>query len=85
MEEDRLKLYGLIMQHMSVESKDEIAQDEDYEEWHRIKTLRNYGSQLAEHIRLTQQAMSMRLRTWQLGKLTKTLNRVASKLLHNTV
>jgi hypothetical protein len=37
MEEDRPKLYGLIMQHMSVESKDEIAQDEDYKEWHRNK------------------------------------------------
>jgi hypothetical protein len=37
MEEDRPKLYGLIMQHMSVESKDEVAQDEDYEDWHRDK------------------------------------------------
>lgn len=27
MEDDRPKLYGLIMQHMSVESKDEVAQD----------------------------------------------------------
>jgi hypothetical protein len=32
MEEDRPKLYG-----MSVESKDKVAQDEDYEEWHRDK------------------------------------------------
>jgi hypothetical protein len=31
MEDDRPKLFGLIMQHMSVESKDEVAQDEDYE------------------------------------------------------
>jgi hypothetical protein len=37
MEEDRPKLYGLIMQHMSVESKDEVAQDEDYKEWHQEK------------------------------------------------
>jgi hypothetical protein len=37
MEEDRPKLYGLIMQHMSVESKDEVAQDEEYEEWHQDK------------------------------------------------
>jgi hypothetical protein len=29
MEEDRPKLYGLIIQHMSIESKDEVAQDED--------------------------------------------------------
>jgi hypothetical protein len=28
-EDDRPKLFGLIMQHMSVESKDEVAQDED--------------------------------------------------------
>ena len=34
MEEDHPKLCGLIMQHMSIESKDEVAQDEDYEEWH---------------------------------------------------
>jgi len=37
MEENRPKLYGLIMQHMSVESKDEVAQDEDYKDWHRDK------------------------------------------------
>jgi hypothetical protein len=32
---DRPKLYGLILKHMSVESKDEIAQDADYETWHK--------------------------------------------------
>jgi len=37
MEEDHQKLYGLIMQHMSIESKDEVAQDEEYEDWHRDK------------------------------------------------
>jgi hypothetical protein len=37
MEEDRPKLYGLIMQCMSVESKDEVAQDKDYEQWHHNK------------------------------------------------
>jgi hypothetical protein len=37
MEDDRPKLFGLIMQHMSVESKDEVAQDEDYENWMRDK------------------------------------------------
>ena len=37
MEDDRPKLFGLIMQHMSVESKDEVAQDEDYETWMRDK------------------------------------------------
>jgi len=34
MVEDRPKLYGLIMQHMSVESKDEVTQDPDYATWH---------------------------------------------------
>jgi hypothetical protein len=32
---DRPKLYGLILEHMSVESKDEVAQDADYETWHK--------------------------------------------------
>jgi hypothetical protein len=39
MEEDRPKLYGLMMKHMSVESKDEVAQDPDYEVWHADKDL----------------------------------------------
>jgi hypothetical protein len=37
MEEDRPKRYGLIMHYMSVESKDEVAQDEDYKDWHHDK------------------------------------------------
>jgi hypothetical protein len=37
MEEDRPKLYGLIMKHMSVESKDEVAQEPDYDTWHAEK------------------------------------------------
>jgi hypothetical protein len=37
MVEDRPKLYGLIMQHMSVESKDEVPQDPDYVTWHAEK------------------------------------------------
>jgi len=37
MVEDRPKLYGLIMQHMSVESKDEVTQDPDYATWHAEK------------------------------------------------
>jgi hypothetical protein len=37
MEEDRPKLYGLIMKHMSMESKDEVAQEPDYEVWHAEK------------------------------------------------
>jgi hypothetical protein len=37
MVEDRPKLYGLIMQHMSVESRDEVAQDPDYDTWHAEK------------------------------------------------
>jgi hypothetical protein len=32
---DRPKLYGLILEHMSVESKVEVAQDKDYEIWHK--------------------------------------------------
>jgi hypothetical protein len=32
---DRPKLYGLILEHMSVESKDEVAQEADYETWHK--------------------------------------------------
>jgi hypothetical protein len=37
MEEDRPKLYGMIMQHLSAESKDEVAQDKDYITWHAEK------------------------------------------------
>jgi hypothetical protein len=37
MEDDRPKLFGLIMQHMSIESKDKVAQDEDYEDWMKDK------------------------------------------------
>jgi hypothetical protein len=32
--EMRPKLYGLIRQHMSLESKDEVAKEKDYEQWH---------------------------------------------------
>jgi hypothetical protein len=32
--ENRPKLYGLIRQHMSLESKDEVAKEPDYEKWH---------------------------------------------------
>jgi hypothetical protein len=45
MAEDQPKLYGLIMQHMSVESKDEVAQDPEYENWHAEKDPENYGKQ----------------------------------------
>jgi hypothetical protein len=34
MRQDRPKLYGLILQHLSVESRDEIAQKPDYKVWH---------------------------------------------------
>jgi hypothetical protein len=34
MKMDRPKLYGLILSHMSMESKDEVAQDPDYLTWH---------------------------------------------------
>ncbi len=37
MEEDRPKLYGLIMKNMSVESKDEVAQEPNYKVWHAEK------------------------------------------------
>jgi hypothetical protein len=37
MEEDRPKLYGLMMRHMSVESKDEVAQEPEYDVWHAEK------------------------------------------------
>ncbi len=37
MEEDRPKLYGLMMKHMSIESKIEVAQEPDYEVWHAKK------------------------------------------------
>jgi hypothetical protein len=33
MMDERPKLYGLILRHMSAESKDEVAQDPDYETW----------------------------------------------------
>jgi hypothetical protein len=33
MKDDCPKLYGLILRHMSPESKDEVAQDPDYETW----------------------------------------------------
>jgi hypothetical protein len=32
--EMRPKLYGLIKQHMSLESKDEVAKEKDYNQWH---------------------------------------------------
>jgi hypothetical protein len=31
---EKPKLYGLILKHRRVESKDEVAQDADYETWH---------------------------------------------------
>ena len=34
MMDDRPKLYGLMMQHMSVESKDEVTQNLDCPSWH---------------------------------------------------
>jgi hypothetical protein len=37
MEDDSPKLYGLICQHMSAKSKDEVAQDSDYEVWSDAK------------------------------------------------
>jgi hypothetical protein len=37
MEEDRPKLYGLIMKNMSVKSKNEVAQEPNYEVWHAEK------------------------------------------------
>jgi len=33
---DRPKLYGLILEHISRESKDEVAQDADYETWYKV-------------------------------------------------
>jgi hypothetical protein len=33
MRANRPKLYGLILEHMSVESRDEVAREPDYEEW----------------------------------------------------
>jgi hypothetical protein len=37
MEEDRPKLYGLIMKNMSIESRDEVAQEPNYDTWHAEK------------------------------------------------
>jgi hypothetical protein len=37
MEEDRPKLYGQIMKHMSVKSKDEVDQEPNYKVWHAEK------------------------------------------------
>jgi hypothetical protein len=37
MRADRPRLYGLIRQHMSVESRDEVAQQPDYADWHAEK------------------------------------------------
>jgi hypothetical protein len=37
MEEVRPLLYGLIMKYMSVESRDEVAQDQEFETWHAEK------------------------------------------------
>jgi hypothetical protein len=34
---DRPRLYGLIKQHMSAESRDEVAQQPDYADWHAEK------------------------------------------------
>jgi hypothetical protein len=37
MRDDCPKLYGLILRHMSPESKDEVAQDPDYKAWSEVK------------------------------------------------
>ena len=37
MKKNRPKLYGMIRQHLSAESKDEIKGETDYEEWHKRK------------------------------------------------
>jgi hypothetical protein len=37
MRADRPRLYGFIRQHMSVESRDEVAQQPDYADWHAEK------------------------------------------------
>jgi hypothetical protein len=37
MNRDRPKLYGLIRQHMSIESRDKVYQQPDYATWHRDK------------------------------------------------
>jgi hypothetical protein len=37
MRADRPRLYGLIRQHMSVESREEVAQQPDYADWHAEK------------------------------------------------
>jgi hypothetical protein len=34
MKNDRPKVFGLIMQHLSAESKDEIRDSPDFEEWY---------------------------------------------------
>ena len=46
MEADRPKLYGLIRRHMSVESKDEVAQDKDFQPGVKRWTQKNYGNPL---------------------------------------
>ncbi len=51
MEEDRPKLYGLIMKHMSIESKDEVAQEPNYEVWHAEKDLEQYGKRSSRCIK----------------------------------
>jgi hypothetical protein len=43
--ENRPKLYGLIRQHMSLESKDEVAKEKDYEVWHANTNPENCGKQ----------------------------------------
>jgi len=37
MRADRPRPYGLIRQHMSVESRDKVAQQPDYADWHAEK------------------------------------------------
>jgi hypothetical protein len=42
----RPKLYGLIRQHMSLENKDEVSKETDYETWHANMDPKNSGRQL---------------------------------------
>ncbi len=48
----RPKLYGLIMEHISMESKDAMKTEVDYTIWHANKDPKNYCRHWRKHTRL---------------------------------
>jgi hypothetical protein len=59
MKSDRLRLFVLLVLHMSSESKDEIIDSPDYDQWHADTDRESCGRILKEQIKLFAPTMSM--------------------------